>query len=561
MQNPALAPFDISDYRGTRGLNFYTATPSFGRIMNSYLPGSAELRADVHAHLAKYGELCGGVLGELVEACHKEGKYGELIQYDSTGNRIDAVVYSHEQREARRIAYEHGIVNLGYHSEWKHPFTFAHRMMLACMTNMNGEGGVACPLAMTDGMILVLEKIGTEEQKRKYLPVVADPKSKSHFMAGQYVTERVGGSNVGANRTVARKAPNGKWILNGEKWFCSNPGDLWVTTARVEDTSTIGLFIVSRTREDGTLNGCKLLRKKDIIGSRGKITVEAVYEDMEAEELGRTSHGLVNLIKYVINTSRLHVSAGAVGHGRRAYHEALAYSRKRTAYGKQIINLPSVIRTLARMQVLQTALEFSVFRNYDLNSKDDSLSRLLTPLLKYSSTVLATSLTHEGMLILGGNGILGDFSVLPRLHNDAIINETWEGTHFLLCEHAIKAYFRPNVQNAYKSWIQESFHSTDDGVIAEARRTLEEKLSLCETESDFWIDSHRMEFCDAIYDLFALSEMARTARETVSHSGQGAAFEGKAIAFGFAEICLERHAQQKVREGIFHSAERMAILL
>lgn len=530
--------------------------------MNQYLPADETMRRDVHEHLAQYGALSGGVLNDLIEACHREGKYGELVQYDATGNRVDQVVYSHEQREARRIAYEHGIVNLNYHPEWKHPFTFAHRMMLACMTNMNGEGGVACPLAMTDGMILVLEKIGTEEQKKKYLPIVADPKSKSHFMAGQYVTERVGGSNVGANRTVARKGQNGKWVLNGEKWFCSNPGDLWVTTARIEDTSTIGLFVVSRLKDDGSLNGCRLIRKKDIIGSKGKITVESIYEDLEAEELGRPAHGLANLIKYVINTSRIHVSAGAVGHGRRSFHEALAYARKRTAYGRQIIDLPSVIRTLARMQVQQSALEFAVFRNYDLNAKDDSLSKLLTPLLKYSSTVLATSLTHEAMLILGGNGILGDFSILPRLHNDAIINETWEGTHFLLCEHAIKAYFRPNIQKAYRSWIAESFHASDDPVIGEARRVLEEKLRLCETETDFWIDSHRTEFCDTIYDLFALGEMARTARVPDVHGNTpGAGFEGKAVAFGFAEIVLERHAQQKVREGIFHSAERMAILL
>ena len=553
MTNPALAPFDLTGYSGTRGWNFYSQTSSFVHLMNRYGADLAAGHLDaIHKHLTEYGALCGGVLNDLIEACHKEGKYGEIVPYDATGNRIDEVRYSHEQREARRICFEHGIVNLGYHSDWKFPFSFHHRMMLAFMTNMNGEGGVACPLAMTDGLILVLEKIGTEEQKRKYLPILARQGSGSHFMAGQYVTERVGGSNVAANRTVARKASNGSWILNGEKWFCSNPGDLWVTTARIENSSTIGLFLVSRIKDDGTLNGCRLVRKKDIIGSKGKITVETIYEDVEATELGRPAHGLANLIKYVINTSRLHVSAGAVGHGRRSYLEVRAYTQKRTAYGKKIIELPAVLRTLARMQVLQTVVEFAVMRNYDLNAKDHVLSKMLTPLLKYASTVLATHLTHEGILVLGGNGILGDFSILPRLHNDAIINETWEGTHPLLCEHALKAYGRPNVHNAFKEMLSEAARNVGSlPLAARAQALISSRINDCEKQSDFWVDSHRTEFCDLLYAAFSLSEM-------IQDSAGSQAFRPHTEAY--AELLIEKYSGETLN-GFFSDPSQMAAIL
>ncbi len=552
MANPGLAPFDLTGYSGTKGWNFYTDSPSFVHLINKYGSGlPPEHLRDMHEHLSQYGALCGGVLNDLIEACHKEGKYGEIVQYDAVGNRVDEVRYSPEQREARRICYEHGIVNLNYRPDWKHPFTFHHRMMLGFMTNMNGEGGVACPLAMTDGLILVLEKIGTEEQKRKYLPILTAPGSKSHFMAGQYVTERVGGYYVAANRTVAVRSDNGKWILNGEKWFCSNPGDLWVTTARIENTSTIGLFLVSRIKDDGTLNGCRLVRKKDIIGSRGKITVETIYEDVEATELGRPAHGLANLIKYVINTSRLHVSAGAVGHGRRSYLEVKAYTQKRTAYGKKIIELPAVLRTLARMQVLQTVCEFAVMRNYDLNAKDAPASKMLTPLLKYASTVLATHLTHEGILVLGGNGILGDFSILPRLHNDAIINETWEGTHPLLCEHALKAYFRPNVHSAFQNLLNEGRAAgTSTASAQKALDLLTAKIAEYEKEDDFWIDSHRQEFCDLLYSAFALSEM-------MSDSARSQVFRPHTEAY--AELLLERYAAE--RSAFFSDPARMDAIL
>ncbi|MBE8345744.1 acyl-CoA dehydrogenase, partial [Leptospira interrogans serovar Pomona] len=114
-------------------------------------------------HLIGYGALVGGVLDELTEASHKEGKYGEVVKYDRTGNRIDAVMYSNEQKLSRKISYDYGIVNLNYHSSWKHPFTDLHRYALAYLANQNGEGGVTCPLAMTEGMIKVLEALGTPE--------------------------------------------------------------------------------------------------------------------------------------------------------------------------------------------------------------------------------------------------------------------------------------------------------------------------------------------------------------------------------------------------------------
>lgn len=150
-------------------------------------------------HIRGYGELVGGELNQITEACHKEGKYGEVIHFDRSGNRIDKVIYSEEQLKSRKISYDYGIANLDFHRDWKHPFTTLHKLTLAYLANQNGEGGVTCPLAMTDGIIIALKTIGTEEQKRKFLPLVAGEHSNSHFMAGQYVTERVGGSNVGAN--------------------------------------------------------------------------------------------------------------------------------------------------------------------------------------------------------------------------------------------------------------------------------------------------------------------------------------------------------------------------
>ena len=510
-ENPGLKDFDLTGYTGTKGWNFFEETPALWQAfsMNSANSESGYLSA-VRDHLSGLGNLAGGIVNELTIECHREGKWGELVQYDRTGKRIDEIRYAPEQVELRKIFYDYGVVNLDCKDSWKHEFSIPHRMALAVLTNMNGECGVACPLAMTEGLIHALRAIGTEQQKEEFLPLLTDPASKSHFMAGQYVTERVGGSNVAANRTIATLQSDGTYLLNGEKWFCSNPGDAWVTTAKLAGTNVVGLFLVSRYRRDGSLNGCRLLRKKDIIGSKGKLTVESVYEDCEATALGRPAHGLANLIRYILKTSRLHVICGGLGHIARGVLEAEAYTRSREAYGKKLAEFPSVARTLEEMRMLRDALTFISFRAFALADKDEPLSLLLVPLLKTIVTQYSAVVVKEALILHGGNGILGDFSVLPRVLNDAIINETWEGTHALLAEHAVSAAKRPKVAKAFAEYVDAAAALMP----AEAQNLLayefEETNKLLASEFD--CDVNRMYICEKLWRIFALAELDRRAQ-------------------------------------------------
>jgi len=493
--NPGLGEFDLSRYRGVSGLNFFESTPIIAEALtlNSRNTQTAYLNA-VTNHLKGLGSLLGEKINDLTSACHRDGKWGELVQFDRFGNRIDEVRYSPEQVQLRKIFYDYGVVNLDCHESWKFEFSLPHRMALAILTNMNGEGGVACPLAMTEGLVHALRAIGTDDQKERFLPLLTDPKSNSHFMAGQYVTERVGGSNVGANRTIATPQANGTWLLNGEKWFCSNPGDVWVTTAKVAGTNSIGLFLVGRLKADNSLNGCKLLRKKDIIGSKGKITVESIYEDCEATALGRTTHGLANLIRYILKTSRLHVICGGLGHISRAVIEAEAYVAAREAYGKKLAHFPSVQKSLDEMRMLRDVLTLIAFKAFELAEIDHPLALMLVPLLKMVATQYSAVIVKEAMILHGGNGILGDFSVLPRLLNDAIINETWEGTHALLAEHTLAALKRSKVWAAFTAYAREN------GATGELDRLLADERE---------VDINRAYLCEKLWRIFGLGEVKR----------------------------------------------------
>lgn len=516
-QNPGLQPYDLSSYTGLQATNFFLADSTLQRVVSRYSQSySKRHKEEMFQHLQGYGELCGGILQELTNASHKEGKYGEIVSYDRSGNRIEEIAYCAEQMQSREISYKYGVVNLDFHQDWPHPFTWLHRYALAYLMNLNGEGGVSCPLAMTEGMIYALQELGTEEQKRKYLPLLAGQDSDSYFMAGQYVTERVGGSNVQTNRTIARRLDNGKWLLQGEKWFCSNPGDLWVTTAKLEGTNTIGLFLVPRKKDDGSLNGYRLLRKKDIIGSRGKVTAEIVYDAVEAEALGRPAHGIANLIKYIIHISRLHVAIGSTANAGRALLEMQQYAKWRQAYGKKIQTFPVYSRQIAHSMTRHTAMVLSVFRYLSLQEKRNPLAQILAPLLKYKASSQATEITHTAMMGLGGNGILGDFSAIPRMHNDTIINETWEGTHLIITGHFLSTLHRKKSQQALWEYLFATLETCKKHTFLQEQIYLvEERLTQCkqkiQEESREWKELNRIYLADQVYEIFAMVELLEQA--------------------------------------------------
>jgi len=472
--NAGLKDFDISQYQGISGKNYF----EIDRLLKNVLAAALkpDQKEDLFKHLSCVGELCGNRLAELIEEAHREENLPYLRKYDRTGNRIDEIVYCSAQREARKICFDQGFLNLDCHASWKHPFTEAHRRALYYLLSQNGEGGIACALGATEGLVNVLRKIGTDEQKEKWLPLLTAPASGSHFMGTQWMTERVGGSNISANRTTAKKSHGNKWKLTGEKWFCSNPGDLWVTTARVEGTSHIGLFIVPRFKDDGSLNDYHILRKKEIIGTRGKATVETIYDGVEAELLGRSSQGLAMIMKHVINISRIGVAATSLGFIRRAFNEAYEYSLNRTAYGKKLIEYMPVRRSLVQIKGHLTVSLLLLFTNARFTETNHPLAHFFIPFLKLQIAKFADDCIRESMFLHGGNGVIRDFTVLPRLMNDNIVNQTWEGTRNLMEIHSVKAFTKPKINHAFWEFASplSSSQSRPDKESVRSLRSIEE---------------------------------------------------------------------------------------
>lgn len=417
----------LPGYPGTDGLNFWTADETLRHVASQALPaGGAERCAD-------FGGRAATELEALVRVSHRAENLPRLEK--------GAVLYSKEQVLARRWLAR------GIYKEGELGLT--ESMTRAVLANYCGEGGVTCPLAMTDGLIRLLEKRGTPEQKKSLLPKLRSDDAEWALTGGQYVTERQGGSNVAANETRATARPDGTWSLKGLKWFCSNPGEAWVTTAKVGASEVVGLFLVRRRLKGSKLNGHRIVRLKPIGGTRGKATVEVEYEGAVAELIGKPREGLVLLVNEILSVSRLHVAAAALGFGGRALLEARAWADWREAYGKKLADIPSVRSRLESMSRLHAGMVVAFYAGLDALEKDAPDAEALVPLLKTAISRRSSVLVREAQLLIGGHGILDDFSPLNRLADDALINEIWEGTHPVLAGHAAKSLRRPAVLEAF----------------------------------------------------------------------------------------------------------------
>lgn len=85
---------------------------------------------------------------------------------------------------------------------------------------------------MTDGVARIVSGHGTAEQVARVIPRMGARSMADRRTGAMFVTERAGGSDVGANETTARRGTDGKWRLSGRKWFCSS-------LSRLVDSRTI----------------------------------------------------------------------------------------------------------------------------------------------------------------------------------------------------------------------------------------------------------------------------------------------------------------------------------
>src|SRR5690554_600493 len=264
--------------------NAYQADAHFQRVIRRY--ARPERLDALEGALDAFGEVVLGELDDVVRKNNEPGNLPQLNRYTGFGERIEQIDHHPSYHEAGRFIYGSGV--MAAYAEHPNNMGALSRFYLS---SLNGEAGHNCPLACTAGVIRVLQELGTDELKSKYLPGFLDADYANHREGAQFLTEIQGGSDVGANGTRAVRNDDGSYQIYGEKWFCSNiDADVFLMTARLEElgegTRGLGLFLVPRQLDDGSVNAFYVRRLKDKLGTRSMASGECDFRGAQAFHMG-----------------------------------------------------------------------------------------------------------------------------------------------------------------------------------------------------------------------------------------------------------------------------------
>jgi alkylation response protein AidB-like acyl-CoA dehydrogenase len=291
-----------------------------------------------------------------------------------------------------------------------------------------------------------ISKFGTEDQKRRYLPLF----SSGEVMGSMALTEPDAGSDLQAVRLRADQDEEGRWRLNGVKRFITNGcADVALVMARSEAGTAggrgISLFIYRRDEH------MRVRRIEDKLGIHGSPTCELQFDGAPAELMGRRKMGLVKYTLSLMNGARLGVAAQALGIAEAAWREADAYARDRIQFKKAIRRFSAVYEMLtdrrvdieaARSLLYETARvvdikegleERAERRPEDARGLSEEIKRygrlaaLLTPLVKAYASEMANRVCYDALQIHGGVGFTRDFPA-ERFYRDVRITNIYEGT-------------------------------------------------------------------------------------------------------------------------------------
>lgn len=418
------------------GLNFYEIDRGVRDLLSLYL--SREDHRRLEPHFQRLGALAGGQLDQLARVADKHppvlhardrfGRDEDWIDYHPTYRNMETIAFGDFQFHA--MSHRGGVLGMDA------PLPAVAKYALQYLF-VQAEFGLMCPISVTDTSIHLIRKYASAELKDYLLPLMLSGDIATLWKGTQFMTERAGGSDVGAIETIATRDGD-VWRLTGDKWFCSHTdADVALLLARPEGapagTKGLALFALPRRLKDGRRNSYRIVRLKDKLGTRSMASGEIRLEGAVAYLVGEADRGLKQMMEQV-NLSRLSHGVRAAAMMRRCVNEALTCARERVAFGQPVVTYPLLRRQLMKLMVpTEQALSMVMLAASTMDAANagsvqaQDAVRILTPLLKFRACRDNIPVATGAMEVRGGNGYIEEW-VHARLIRDAHIGVLWEGT-------------------------------------------------------------------------------------------------------------------------------------
>ncbi|HPQ98584.1 MAG: acyl-CoA dehydrogenase [Lewinellaceae bacterium] len=305
----------------------------------------------------------------------------------------------------------------------------------------------SCSVIMSVNNSLVchgIEKKGSEEQKKKYLPRLAT----GEWIGSFCLSEPGSGSDATRQSTQALRDGD-HYILNGTKNWITNGGTSKLHIVIAQSAPDKGHHGINAFLVETSWPGVTIGAKEDKLGIRASDTHTIMYNDVRVpvqNRIGEDGSGFAFAMK-ILDGGRIGIASQALGIAAGAYELALRYAQEREAFGKPIVQHQAIAFKLANMATEIDAARLLVYRAAQLKDKGLDYS-MAASMAKLFASDVAMRHTVEAVQIHGGYGYVKEYHV-ERLMRDAKITQIYEGTseiqRLVIARHILKGQLYPPV--------------------------------------------------------------------------------------------------------------------
>lgn len=456
------------------GQNWYELDPDLRARVADDCP--AEDYEWTTSMLSSFGALVGDRIARNADIIDRSPP--RLERWDRWANEVGTIVHHPATLDSKAALWHIGYVS-GFAADERARGRSTPAVAHAATNYLlsQADTGMVCSLGMTSGVAALVDAYAPPDLRDRLLEGLRARDLEGGTDGSMYLTERDGGSDLG--RTVhctARDIGDGRVLIDGEKWFCSNiDGAAVVMLARPigapDGPGGIGLYLVPRELEDGSPNNITIRRLKDKLGTRSVPTGEVEFHDAlgyalrphgEGGVISTSDAGGLNRMMEMVNGSRFGVAMMGLGIARRSFVEAAVWAHHRQAKGRVLVDLP-----LAREQLVDLLVEVEAavalgFECAAAGRRDDGvrLRRILVPAAKIRLCRLGVEAASFAIELHGGNGYCEDWGLTRQLR-DAQCHPIWEGSENICVLDVLRAIRRDDAHEA-------ALHRIDDCIAAAA---------------------------------------------------------------------------------------------
>ena len=298
---------------------------------------------------------------------------------------------------------------------------FEYALVLEEIARVSASYGVS--VAVSGLPQVILDEFGNEEQKRRWMPGLA----QGELLGGFALSEPDSGSDA-ASLTTSAIAEGDNYRINGRKFWITHGGyaDVYVLMARTGGPGPKGVSAFLLPKDTP---GLSFGKKEEKMGLRASPTVEMILENVilpKSARIGEEGIGF-NVAMTALNSGRITIAAISVGLAQSALDQAGSYACIRKQFRKQIIDFQGVGFMLADMAIRTESARMLVHKAAYLKDQGADF-KLIASMAKCSATDVAMSVTTDAVQVFGGYGYTREYPV-ERYMRDAKVMQIVEGTN------------------------------------------------------------------------------------------------------------------------------------